>query len=140
MICDSRFANCKYFFNIMKKHNGMRPQDILIILKLLSSSKVSNAWNEVNEDAGVYSLKQFILIPNNNKKIASSLQISEAEVSESLRRSEYSGLISDAKVKKVNKLLDTTQKKITNSILNRARKIANKADTGINKLTYDDFR
>lgn len=103
MICDSRFANCKYFYNIMKKHNGMRPQDILIILKILSSSKVSNAWNEVKEDAEVYSLKQFVLIPDNNKSIASSLQISEAEVSESLRRSEYSGLISDAKVKKVNK-------------------------------------
>ena len=51
----------------MKKHNGMRPQDILIILKILSSSKVSNAWNEVKEDAEVYSLKQFVLIPDSKK-------------------------------------------------------------------------
>lgn len=43
-------------------------------------------------------------------------------------------------VKKVNKLLDTTQKKITNSILNRARKIANKADTGINKLAKNSLK
>ncbi len=43
-------------------------------------------------------------------------------------------------VKKANKLLDTAQKKITNAIIKRARKIANKADTGINKLAKNSLK
>ena len=43
-------------------------------------------------------------------------------------------------VKKVNKLLDTTQKKITNAILKRARGIANKADTQVNKLAKNSLK
>jgi predicted transcriptional regulator len=40
-----------------------------------------------------------------NKDIATEVQISEAEVSESLRRSAYAGLITDPKLKRVNKKL-----------------------------------
>lgn len=68
----------------MKKHNGMRPQDIVILLALLAEKGA------------------------NNKQIAHLLQISESEVSESLHRSEYAGLITDTKSKQINKraLLD----------------------------------
>ncbi|WP_221432459.1 hypothetical protein [Arcicella rosea] len=71
----------------------MRPQDIVIILDLISM--------ELSDNEEVSSVEQ----PNvsiQNKNIAYSLKMSEAEVSESLRRSEYAGLITDIKTKKVN--------------------------------------
>ncbi len=89
----------------MKKHSGMRPQDILIILKIVAGSKIGDAWNTstlLNEDTLPF-LNQAIFLPPNNKNIATSLQISEAEVSESLRRSHYAGLILDLKLKLINK-------------------------------------
>ena len=94
----------------MKKHSGMRPQDILIILKIIAGSKIGGAWNTSNllqEDPIPY-LNQATFLPPNNKSLAASLQISEAEVSESLRRSNYAGLILDLKLKLINKkaLLD----------------------------------
>jgi DNA-binding Lrp family transcriptional regulator len=76
----------------MKKHNGMRPQDILIILKLISQTKQENSGSEFYKS-----------VDNQNKNIAKSLEMSEAEISESLRRSEYAGLISDRTTKQVNK-------------------------------------
>jgi hypothetical protein len=63
----------------MKKHNGMRPQDIVLLM-------------------GIVSLPQ-----KNNKQLAKLLQISESEVSESLHRSEFAGLIEDTKLKKINR-------------------------------------
>jgi hypothetical protein len=78
----------------MKKHNGMRPQDVVIILKIISSSIQKGELDDSNkENTGVL----------NNKNIAKSLKMSEAEISESLRRSKYAGLISDIKTKKINK-------------------------------------
>ncbi len=64
----------------MKKHNGMRPQDIVLLMAILA------------------------LPPKNNKQLAKILQISESEVSESLYRSEYAGLIDSVKLKNINKL------------------------------------
>lgn len=78
----------------MKKHNGMRPQDVVIILKIISSS-IQKSESDDNNKENVEVL--------NNKNIAKSLQMSEAEISESLRRSKYAGLITDIKTKKINK-------------------------------------
>lgn len=69
----------------MKKHNGMRPHDIAILLKIASQD--SNDWLM--------------------KDIAVQLGISSSEVSESLNRSAYAGLISnDKKTLKKMALLD----------------------------------
>lgn len=54
----------------MKKHAGMRPQDIAILLKIISLE--GQAWQQ--------------------KEIADTLHISPSEVTESLKRSAYAGL------------------------------------------------
>lgn len=59
----------------MKKHNGMRPQDIVILLKIISL-----------EDENWYM-----------KDVAEQLNISNSEVSESVNRSVIGGLIEDDK-------------------------------------------
>lgn len=59
----------------MKKHNGMRPHDIVILLKI--SSKGNKEWKM--------------------KDLALELSISPSEVSESINRSVYAGLISGDK-------------------------------------------
>ena len=59
----------------MKKHNGMRPQDIVILLKLLSMG--DNQWN--------------------NADIAKSLKISASEVTEALNRCRIARLIDTTK-------------------------------------------
>lgn len=94
----------------MKKHSGMRPQDIVIILKIIAGSKIPDAWNTSNlsteeslPNQATFLPNQAVFLPPNNKSIAISLQISEAEVSESLRRSHYAGLILDLKLKLINK-------------------------------------
>ncbi|MBE0646909.1 MAG: hypothetical protein IH596_03905 [Bacteroidales bacterium] len=61
----------------MKKHNGMRPQDIVILLQIAS-------WKDQ---------------PWLGKDLAISLSISPSEVSESLNRSAFAGLIADNKRK-----------------------------------------
>ncbi|MBL7722499.1 MAG: hypothetical protein JNK27_00050 [Chitinophagaceae bacterium] len=61
----------------MRKHNGMRPQDIPILLKILILGE--QIWQ--------------------NKDLASQLYISPSEISESLNRSAMAGLI-DADYKK----------------------------------------
>ena len=66
----------------MKKHNGMRPQDVVILLKIISLEKSSVVW-----------------LANG---LAQSLHISPSEVSESLGRSAESGLI-DEKKRRVNR-------------------------------------
>ena len=66
---------------IMRKNSGMRPQDIVILLKKISP-------------AG-YDMK--------GKDLAQSLNISPSEISESLERSMLSGLV-DSDKKKVNTL------------------------------------
>ena len=58
----------------MKKHNGMRPQDIVILLKIIALGE--QTWQ--------------------SKDLAASLHISASEVSESLRRSAYAGLFQRA--------------------------------------------
>lgn len=65
----------------MLKHNGMRPQDVVILLKVIS-------FNE----------EQWLM-----KDVAQALSISASEVTESLKRSAYSGLLSSDK-EKVNRL------------------------------------
>lgn len=64
----------------MRKHNGMRPQDVAILLKIVS--KNSENWQLA--------------------EIANSLRISISETSESLNRSRIAGLI-DYNKKKVNR-------------------------------------
>jgi hypothetical protein len=75
----------------MRKHNGMRPQDVVVILKLIAQRPT------IEENTNLKSI-----VNNQNKTIARNLQMSEAEISESLRRSEYAGLIADKVTKKVN--------------------------------------
>lgn len=58
----------------MKQHNGMRPHDIAVLLKILVTS---NTWL--------------------NKDLAESLYISTSEISESLNRSKIAGLINATK-------------------------------------------
>lgn len=70
---DLRFANLNRFF--MKSHKGMRPQDIAILAKI--ACQENNDW----------------LI----KDLAAELFISQSEVSESLNRSVYAGLLSNSK-------------------------------------------
>lgn len=59
----------------MKEHKGMRPQDIVILLKIIALG--DEEWY--------------------NKDLAYQLDISNSEVSESLNRSRISGLIQDDK-------------------------------------------
>lgn len=59
----------------MKKHSGMRPHDVVILLKIIA--KGSQPWF--------------------NKDLANELHISQSEVSESLNRSKIAGLISGNK-------------------------------------------
>ncbi len=61
----------------MKKHNGMRPQDIVILLKIVLRN--GHNWT--------------------GKEIAAQLQISASEVSESLNRSVLAGLLMNDKRK-----------------------------------------
>ncbi|GAB3332668.1 hypothetical protein GCM10027299_39430 [Larkinella ripae] len=63
----------------MKKHNGMRPQDVMILLKV--SAHIKNRPG-----------KLFFNSPLIKKNIATELGISPAEVTESLARSAYAGL------------------------------------------------
>ncbi|EOR96427.1 hypothetical protein ADIARSV_0330 [Arcticibacter svalbardensis MN12-7] len=60
----------------MKAHNGMRPHDIVVLLKIIS---IRGEWL--------------------NKDLSSALHISSSEISESLNRSRISGLISPDKKK-----------------------------------------
>ncbi len=61
----------------MRKHNGMRPQDVPILLKVIAKGEAS--WQ--------------------NKDLASELFISTSEISESLNRSLIAGLINSEKRK-----------------------------------------
>jgi predicted transcriptional regulator len=67
----------------MKKHTGMRPQDIPILLKIISYNKSKEEWQM--------------------KNLAFQLGISQSEVSESLNRSMEAGLIDEIK-KVVNRI------------------------------------
>jgi predicted transcriptional regulator len=72
----------------MKAHKGMRPHDIPILLKIISLG--NNPWM--------------------NKDLATSLQISASEISDSISRSEYAGLIGSdrrtVQLKEVENFLD----------------------------------
>jgi len=63
----------------MKKHNGMRPQDIVVLLKIIALKH--DDWY--------------------NSDLAQTLKISPSEVSEALNRCKIAGLI-DSKKRKVN--------------------------------------
>ena len=76
MFRDSRIANYLYLaLKKMKKHRGMRPHDIVILLKI--ASKGDQTWLM--------------------KDLAIELKISGSEISESLNRSALAGLISPDK-------------------------------------------
>jgi hypothetical protein len=59
----------------MKKHNGMRPQDIVVLLKIISMH--DSNWRNID--------------------IANAIQISPSEVSEALNRCKIAGLIDSNK-------------------------------------------
>ena len=63
----------------MKKHNGMRPQDIVVLVKILA--RKNNDWRNID--------------------IANAIHLSPSEVSEALNRCKIAGLI-DSKKKNVN--------------------------------------
>jgi hypothetical protein len=66
----------------MKKHNGMRPQDIVVLLKLISLK--DNEWKNID--------------------LAYSLKISTSEIAESLNRSMIAGLLDSSKKKSSPKI------------------------------------
>ena len=61
----------------MKKHSGMRPQDIVVLLKMIALDP--KPWRIVD--------------------LASSLHVSQSEISESLNRNRVAGLVDGAKRK-----------------------------------------
>jgi len=63
----------------MRKHNGMRPQDIVILLKIIALGKQD--WQ--------------------NKDLAQSLFINGSEISEALNRNQLAGLMDQKR--KVNR-------------------------------------
>ncbi len=67
------------FVYMINEHNGMRPQDIVILLKIIAKGKYS--WQ--------------------NKDLAAELFLSPAEISYSLHRSDEGGLIDYAESKTV---------------------------------------
>jgi len=92
-----RIANCEFVFfllylrfnnNKMKKHNGMRPHDVVILLKIAAKNNASWLMKDISYELG----------------------ISSSEVSESLNRSVYAGLIApDKRVLMKNSLLEFLQ-------------------------------
>jgi hypothetical protein len=64
----------------MRKHNGMRPQDVAVLLKIIAAG--NGSWQ--------------------NKDLSAALSLSASEISESLNRSQIAGLI-DGKKKKVSR-------------------------------------
>jgi len=82
-ICNTRIAKCKSAFeNLieMKNHNGMRPQDIVVLLKIITMDRVE--WRNID--------------------IANSIRLSPSEVSEALNRCKIARLI-DSRKKEVHK-------------------------------------
>ncbi len=69
------FANRELIILFMKKHNGMRPQDIIVLLKIISIK--DDQWRNID--------------------IANALQISPSEVSEALNRCKIARLIDSKK-------------------------------------------
>jgi len=63
----------------MKKHNGMRPQDIVVLIKIISLQQAN--WRNID--------------------IANAILISPSEVSEALNRCKFAGLI-DSRKRDVN--------------------------------------
>jgi hypothetical protein len=61
----------------MKTHNGMRPQDVVILLKILTTKETSWQYRD----------------------LAASLKLSVSEISESLNRSHLAGLVDETKRK-----------------------------------------
>ena len=74
----------------MRSHNGMRPHDIVVLLKIISLNKGGIEKKELT-----------------NKVLAESLKISPAEITHSLNRSAFAGLLEPLN-KRVNRqaLLD----------------------------------
>lgn len=69
------FANRESKILLMKKHNGMRPQDIVVLLKILSMK--NREWRNID--------------------LASALHISPSEISEALNRCMIARLIDSKK-------------------------------------------
>lgn len=72
-----QFANRELKIIDMKKHNGMRPQDIVVLIKIISLQQPD--WKNID--------------------IANAVLISPSEVSEALNRCKIAGLIDSKKEK-----------------------------------------
>ena len=70
-----QFANRELKLRIMKKHNGMRPQDIVVLLKIIALQ--TDNWRNID--------------------IANALHISPSEISEALNRCRIARLIDNKK-------------------------------------------
>jgi DNA-binding transcriptional ArsR family regulator len=85
----------------------MRPQDVLILMGIISFQYPQGIWaKSENENNPEINSKKKMGLPiffKNNKELAQALKLSDSEVSESLYRSEYAGLIESVKSKKINK-------------------------------------
>jgi hypothetical protein len=81
----------------MKNNKAMRPQDIVILLYIIS------IWNDLElNNQNINGIDQKLL--PNNKNLAFDLRLSESEISESLYRSLNSGLLLDVKNRIVNRI------------------------------------
>lgn len=82
----------------MKKHSGMRPQDVLILLKI--SAYFNKSWNGTDRFGRLQPVGGPL-----KKNIAAQLQISPSEVSESLARSAFAGLYDPARKRVMSRAL-----------------------------------
>lgn len=73
----------------MRQHNGMRPQDIVILFKIISKAAEEVAPLVPLDGKGRIVPQQLIT----NKTISEELKISPAEVVHSIRRSQFAGLL-----------------------------------------------
>ena len=88
-------------YEFLKNHNGMRSHDVLILMFIFSTKYPEGIWKKLeNEEVSEISKKKLLIFPlshQNNKEIAQALKLRDSEVSESLYRSEYAGLIESVK-------------------------------------------
>lgn len=68
---------------VMRPHGGMRPQDIVVLLRLVSHHEIISVGEK----------KVRMYSPLTAKKMSAELLISQAEIGHSIRRSRFAGLL-----------------------------------------------
>lgn len=74
----------------MRQHNGMRPQDLVVLFKVLSKTEYLAPRSPIMDDSKGRIMPNRLLT---SKEISEELKISQAEVSHSMRRSQFAGLL-----------------------------------------------